>query len=70
MLSLPLVLSIVALYIVITHIWFHYNVNKNLKMNNKVNTLVPLQCNIINRDAEVVIALEAEAEAEAEAVPK
>ena len=36
-------------------------------MNNKVNITVPLQCNIINRDVEADIALEAEAEAEAEA---
>ena len=60
--------SIMALNIVIKHIWFHYNVNKNSKMNNKVNITVPLQCNIINRDVEADIVLEAEAEAEAEAV--
>ena len=65
MLSLPLALSIVALYIVITHIWFHYNVKKNSKMNNKVNITEPLRCNFINRDVEADIALEAEAEAEA-----
>ena len=64
MLSIPLALSILALYIVIIHVWFHYIVINISTMNNKVNTMVPA-CNIIKRDAEADIAVEAEAEVEA-----